>query len=335
VASSLAVIVAAVVVVIDSTGGSTGGKSSGHHGADGSAAVAAPPASSKPAIATVQASANGAAMDPSYFAPGACVGYTPTEGDRHTTVFLDAGHGGIDPGGTGTTTSGVAISEAKLTLAVELDAMARLRAEGFTVVVSRTRDTTVLRLGADDVSQGALTLTGAHDDEVARDICANDVKAQALLGIYFDSGGSPANAGSVTAYDRSRPFWRSSFRLATLVQDDVLASMNAQGWGIPDEGTLPDSGLGSLAPADSPHSGLAVKAAGYNHLLLLGPAEAGYFTHPSQMPGALIEPLFLTDPFEGSVADSAAGQRAIAAGMAKAISAYFAPVASPSPPAST
>jgi N-acetylmuramoyl-L-alanine amidase len=317
-ATVVVLIVVAVIVVVDSTGG----KSSPDHDAGRATA----PSPSKPkATAPVLASPDGTAIDASYFAQGACMGYTPTTGNRHTTVFLDAGHGGVDPGGTGTTESGTAISEAKLTLAVELDTMALLRAQGFTVVVSRTEDTTVLRLAPDDVSQGALTLLGAHDDVVARDICANDAKADVLVGIYFDAGGSPSNAGSVTGYDASRPFWKSSRRLATLVQEDVLTSMNAQGWGIPDEGALPDGGLGSLVPADSPGAGLAVKAASYNHVLLLGPAEAGYFGHPSEMPGALIEPLYLTDPFEGTVADSAAGQQAIARGLATAIKQYFAP----------
>jgi N-acetylmuramoyl-L-alanine amidase len=272
-----------------------------------------------------QATNAGLAIDPAYFATGACMSFAPTSGDRHLVVFLDAGHGGVDPGGTGTTESGQAISEANLTLPVELDTMALLRAQGFTVVVSRTSDTTVLRLRSDDISEGSLTLIGTHDDEAARDVCANEAHADALVGIYFDAGASADNAGSVTGYDRDRPFWRDNMRLAQLVQTDVLAAMNAHGWGIPDEGTLPDSGLGSVAPTDNTSTGLAAEALAYNHLLLLGPAEAGYFSTPSQMPGALIEPLYLTDPFEGSIADSSAGQQAIAAGLARALEQYFAP----------
>jgi N-acetylmuramoyl-L-alanine amidase len=41
------------------------------------------------------------------------------------------------------------------------------------------------------------------------------------------------------------------------------------------------------------------------------------------MPGALIEPLFITDPFEGTIADSTTGQRAIADGIAGAVDQYF------------
>ena len=84
----------------------------------------------------------------------------PTQGDRHQTVFLDAGHGGIDPGGVGTTSAGTAIDEAHLTLPVELDAMQLLRAEGFRVVVSRTTQSTVVRLGPGMESGGELTLAG-------------------------------------------------------------------------------------------------------------------------------------------------------------------------------
>ena len=145
-------------------------------------------------------------LDPSAFASGACVAFEPTKGDRHETVFLDAGHGGIDPGGVGTTQSGKTIYEADETLPVELDAMALLRAKGFRVVVSRTKDTTVVRLSTADESGGALTLQGSHDDVVARDECANDADARALVGIYFDAGASAQNAGSLTAYDAARTF---------------------------------------------------------------------------------------------------------------------------------
>lgn len=274
-----------------------------------------------------QASASTAphALDPSAFAPGACESMPPTAGDRHTTVFLDAGHGGIDPGGTGETESGTAISESTLNLPIELDTAAILRSAGFTVVVSRTEDTTVLRLGPDDTSDGELTLLGAHDDAAARDQCADDAHANLLVGIYLDAGSSPDEAGSLTAYDPARPFVASNQRFANLLQSDVLGAMNGQGWQIPDDGTLPDTGLGSTVQPTSPGSSLAAQAAAYDHLLLLGPAEPGYFDTPSTMPGALIEPLYLSDPFEGSIAASAPDQQVIAGGIAKAVEAYFAP----------
>jgi N-acetylmuramoyl-L-alanine amidase len=267
-------------------------------------------------------------VDAARFAPGACQELAPTRGDTHTTVFVDAGHGGLDPGGVGHTQSGAEVDEAHTTLPVELDAAGLLRAAGFTVVVSRTGDTTVARIPDSEIINGSLDLQASHDDVAARDRCANEAGAALLVGIYFDAGASSTAAGSVTGYDTARSFSADNQRFATLLQHDVIGAMNAKGWGVPDEGAIPDSGLGSVAPTTG-SSGLASAAASYNHLLELGPAQPGFFTTPSRMPGAVIEPLFLTDPFEGSLAASATGQRTIAGGLAQAVEQYFAPAPAP------
>jgi len=153
-------------------------------------------------------------------------------------------------------------------------------------------------------------------------VCADLARAAVLVGIYFDSGASPSDGGSVTTFDAARPFHAANLRLATLVQTDVLAAMNARGWQIPDDGVQPDSVEGSLV-ATSSDSPIARAAADYGHVLLLGPAAAGFFTTPSQMPGALIEPLFVTDPFEGSLAASPVAQQVIAHGLARAVVQYL------------
>jgi N-acetylmuramoyl-L-alanine amidase len=268
--------------------------------------------------------AGGQSLDPTLFATGSCVAYPPTQGDRGQTVFLDAGHGGLDPGGVGGTRSGTTIYEADETLPVELDVMALLRADGYRVVVSRTGPSTVLRLGPADTSDGVLSLQGAHDDVAARAQCADDANAQVLVGIYYNAGGSPQDAGSVAVYDNDRPFAADNLRLADLVQDDVLSGLNAQGWGIPNDGVQSDTGFGSM-DGDAATGGLAEEAADYNHLMLIGPAMPGYFTTPSQMPGVVIEPLYITDPFEGAIAASSSGQSVIARGIASAVEHYLTP----------
>jgi N-acetylmuramoyl-L-alanine amidase len=263
-------------------------------------------------------------LDPGTFAPGACVAYKPTVGDNHESVFLDAGHGGIDPGGVGTTSTGQQVDESTVNLAIELDTMALLRARGYRIVVSRTQDNTVVRLTPVDLSDGVLSLHGSHDDVVARDVCGNLAHADALVGIYMDAGGSSQNAGSVTVYDTDRPFATANTRLAGLLQTDVLAAMNAHGWQIPDDGAEPDSGFGSSV-GDPSAGGLAAAAAAYNHLLLIGPAAPGFFSSPSAMPGAVIEPLYLTDPFEASIATSSPDQSVLAQGMASAVEQFLKP----------
>jgi len=276
------------------------------------------------AAISVTHTSTASAIEPSYFAKGACMSFPPTSGDRHLTVFLDAGHGGLDPGGVGETESGSQIEESTVNLQIELDTMAILRAQGFRVVVSRTENSTVLKLGPGDTDGQLLSLQGSHDDVAARDVCANKAGADLLVGIYMDAGASPQNAGSVTTYDTDRSFSAANLTFATLLQNDVLSGMNAEGWNIPNDGIVSDATEGSSVgdPADG---GLAAESANYDHLMLLGPASPGYFSTPSQMPGAVIEPFFLTDPFEGSIAASTGGQEVVAKGVASAVEQYFVP----------
>ena len=258
--------------------------------------------------------AAGVPVAPALFSPGACVAYRPLSGNRHRTVFLDAGHGGPDPGAVGVTAAGREVAEASETLSVVFDTAALLRRAGFTVVLSRTGPGPVALLGPGDLSGTLLTAQGVRDDVGARDVCANMAHASVLVGVY-DNAGAAGGAGCITAYDTARPFAAANRRLAGLLQAAVLGAMNRRGWQIPDAGVASDSGLGSVVTA--------VDAA-YGHLILLGPAKPGYFSTPSQMPGALIEPLFLTDPFEASIAASTLGQQVIAAGLAAGIEQYFA-----------
>lgn len=251
-------------------------------------------------------------VDQRLFASGACVAYAPTSDDRNLTVFLDAGHGGADPGGMGYTQQWHTISEAWVNLHVEMDAMELLTQQGFRVVVSRTGTGLVHPAGPGDMYEGALTSQGLRADIAARDQCANMAGASLLVGIYMNAG--YWGGGAVTAYCAARPFAASNERFAGMLETDVLHELNTHGYGIPNLGLQTDDQLGSS-------SGEAADS--YGHLMLLGPAKRGYFSTPSQMPGALIEPLFLTDPFEGSVAASSRGQNLMAEGIAHAVMNYF------------
>ena len=119
--------------------------------------------------------------------------FPPLTGNRHLTVFLGAGHGGLDPGAVGLTSTGIRSTQADETLPVVLDTMTILRRAGFQVVVSRTGPTSVLRLRPGDVSGHVLSVVGSHDDVAARDVCANAARANVLVGVYFNSGANTAS----------------------------------------------------------------------------------------------------------------------------------------------
>jgi N-acetylmuramoyl-L-alanine amidase len=230
-------------------------------------------------------------------------------------VFIDAGHGGPDPGGVGRTSTGKLIDEAPLNVLVATDAATLLRRHGFSVVLSRTGPAAVARPMPGDLIGAAFTPTGRLRDLVARDLCADLAHADLVIGMDFNAASSPAAAGSVTLYDAVRRYAPASLRLAALVQREVLVSLRREGAAVPDLGVHTDVGFGSaLTAADRD----------YGHLVLLGPAKRGYLDTPTMVPAALIEPLFLTDPSEASLADSRAGQEAIGRGLAHAVERFFA-----------
>ena len=256
---------------------------------------------------------------PAGLVAGTCVEFDPTGADRHRTIYVDPGHGGPDPGAVGN-----GLKEEDLTLAVALRLKDMLRADGFRVVLSRVGDTSVAKLADSQVVNGAITNSGAHIDTIARIACGNTAGADAMVAIHFNAFDDPSASGAETFYDDARDFSAANLRLANLLQGSLQASFKRSGWQVYDRGVISD--------ADTGHTGLTAAADAYGRLMELGPAKAGWNDHPSQMPGALVEPFFVTDPIEAQVASSKAGQAAIAACLEQGLGAFLAPAA-PSPTA--
>jgi N-acetylmuramoyl-L-alanine amidase len=225
----------------------------------------------------------------------------PAHSGSGKTVFIDPGHGGLDPGVVGGT-SGRQVLEKDATLAVASRLSDLLRADGYRVVMARTQDSTVVKLSASDSVLGSLTSTAEHRDLVTRAACANAAGAAALLSIHFDAFADPTVGGTETFYDSARTFGPVSLRLATDLQAALVAAL-----GTADRGVWTDDQL--AAPT------LTTSGSTYGHLIELGPMSSGWVDDPSQMPGALVEPLFLTNPAEARLAMDAAGQQVIAAAL--------------------
>lgn len=245
------------------------------------------------------------------YAAGACQAQGPTGRSRNRTVFVDAGHGGPDPGVLGTARgSQGALKESAAALAVATQLARQLRADGYRVVLSRTGDTSVRRFAADELAGGSLDPEQVRQDLQARVRCANDSHAQALLSIHFNGYGDPSVGGSQTTYDSARPFADQSERLARSVQAALREQLQLQDRGVVTEDAL-----------DVPT--LSDRAGSYGHLVLLGPAQPGWLDRGSAMPGVLVEPLFLTAPAEAGIATSASGQRRIARALAAGVESYL------------
>jgi N-acetylmuramoyl-L-alanine amidase len=213
------------------------------------------------------------------------------------------------------TQSGQRLNEKGVTLPVVLNAARLLRADGYRVVVSRASDTSVARLGPADVSSGTLTLQGEHRDTAARVDCANLAQARALVSVHFNAFSDGSAGGSLTTYDDVRTFAAASQQLAQRVETQVVSALDATGLSVTDRGVVTDKTVGADA--------LSPEAAAYGRLLLLGPAAPGWLDHPSTMPGALVEPLFLSNAAEEAAVVTPSCQEAIAGGIAKAVDQFL------------
>lgn len=231
---------------------------------------------------------------------GACMAFEPADGRYSKTVFVDPGHGGLDPGVVGSA-SGRQVLEKTVALNVGMRLGQLLRADGYRVVLSRTGDTSVVKLADSDSVDGAMTASAVHRDLIARIACANASSASAMVSIHFDAFDDPSVAGSETFYDAARAFSSSNHQLATTLQSALVSEL-----GVDDRGVWTDDGVGTA---------LSSEGTLYGHLVLLGPAATGWVDQPSGMPGALVEPLFLTNATDARLAADAAGQQRIASAL--------------------
>jgi N-acetylmuramoyl-L-alanine amidase len=209
------------------------------------------------------------------------------------------------------------VQEKNVNLAVALGALPLLRAEGFTVVLSRNADTLVTRTSASDFASGTLTAAAERKDAQARVACANFTRAQVLIVIHLNAYADPTTNGAATVYDSARPFHASSERLALLVQQDLLNQFHTAGWPVPDRGVEDDRAAVDQVPTAGPDA--------EEHLLEIDPSGPQGLQQPSAMPGALAEPLFVTHPAEADVAVDPKGVHAMAAGLSDAVAAFFGP----------
>ena len=137
-------------------------------------------------------------------------------------VYLDAGHGGYDPGA-----SYFGISEKSLTLAIQSRVKAKLESEGYQVVTTRTSDTYV--------------------DLTDRSRAANASESDIFVSIHINASGSSATQGIETYYYQPYAEYPSrinatyhanptrlsmSDTLANAIQSSLINATGAQNQGV-------------------------------------------------------------------------------------------------------
>ncbi len=240
------------------------------------------------------------------FAPDACVAYAPLSGPSRGTVVLDPAGDSADPGAVGRSDSGAQVPEARATLPAVLDAVPLLRRAGYRVVVSR-------------LTSRALVpgVVSAAADARAQIRCADAAHAGVLVALDYGAAATLTATGALAAWDPARPFAGRNERLAALLLSSVRSALARAGQAAPRIGVVRDT------PVQAPE--LTGLASARGHLLLLGPAPGRL----SVMPGAVVMPLLLSNPYEASLAMTPAVQEAVGAGIARGVERFLRQVSGP------
>ena len=253
-----------------------------------------------PPTAAVVASSPAAGPSPGA-SPVATPGATPRGAE---VVCLDLGHGGQDWGNVRIENDQVVLKEKDLTLQHGLELADRLRADGIAVVTTRDTDQEANPTDADVNGDG--TVAGPDvtaksdelDDQQARVNICNEVGADLLVSMHYNASDNTALEGYEIWFNDERPFSNESERFATLIHGELGSAMRAAGLDATDRGI------------------------GIEDHAVTGPARPGKLV-PSEMPGAVVEALFLSNDVDAAFVQTAAGREAIIGAYERAIVRFF------------
>ncbi len=215
-------------------------------------------------------------------------------------IVLDPGHGGKEIGASFTFPDGTVLREKDLTLQIALKTAALLRAAKIPVILTRTTDSWVDWQMKDVDGNGVVNL--ADDLQMRVDI-ANNAHATLFLSIHLNGDDNSAISGTTMYYDAARPFSDRSEYFAGLLDREAVAQLAQIGYNTVNRGVQTDS---QAVGQDS-------------HFYVLGPDAA----RPIQMPGALAEGLFLTNPHDAAQLRDPRTLDALARAYARAIELYY------------
>ncbi|HXH22222.1 MAG TPA: N-acetylmuramoyl-L-alanine amidase [Dehalococcoidia bacterium] len=215
-------------------------------------------------------------------------------------VALDPGHGGDE---VGAAWNGVVEKHSNLDMALRVEAL--LIAQGFNVLVVRRTDERV----SPDPNLPPVGGSPTRVDLQARIDMANAAGADVWVSIHSNGSSDRTQSGVEVWYDPNRAFGQQNLDLAWLLQRYILDELWAYGYPAVDRGIKDDACF-------------RYRNGRCFQLYVLAERANGRGT---QMPGALVEALFVSNPADNSVLADEAGRDAIARGIARAISDFLGP----------
>lgn len=230
---------------------------------------------------------------------------SPVAGVAGRIVCIDPGHGGADLGNVRVEDNQIVLREKDFTLDHSLLLAERLRLQGIEVVMTRTTDTEVNPDNIDVNNDGTVAAAEGEansnqtDDLQARINICNQAGADILVSVHYNGAENVFLQGYEVWYNGDRPFSDESARLASLMHTQLGIQFAAAGYEAFDKGIgLEDHGL-------------------------TGPARPGDLV-PSEMPGIIVEGLFLSNDEDAAFVVTEAAASALVTAYEQAILNYFA-----------
>jgi N-acetylmuramoyl-L-alanine amidase len=224
--------------------------------------------------------------------------------DSRNIVCIDPGHGGEDLGNVRVENGRIALQEKDIVLEHSLMLAERLRQKGFEVVLTRERDTEVNPSNEDVNGDGTVAPEGGParteqlDDLQARVNICNLAAADLLVSVHYNGAENEFLAGYEVWFNDDREFSGRSEAFATFMHEALEKAYADAGYEAVDRGI------------------------GIEDHVLTGPERPGELV-PSEMPGAVIEGLFLSNDDDATFVQSDIADDTLVGAYEEAITRYF------------
>lgn len=204
--------------------------------------------------------------------------------EKEVDVGLDPGHSFADVGAVGG-----GVKEYEITLPIAMRVKELLEEQGLTVALSRQDEYPLTDFSDPDPTERIRIEQEARIAAVG--------KARAYISIHFNGYGDPRVRGAETYYNGDN-HGRDSLLLARAIQSALIAEVSyTTGYPLPNRGVKEDLWAGKP----------------YGH----------FFSLRGDMPSALVEAMFLSNPREAALMAKGEAREAVAKGIAAGILEYF------------
>jgi len=224
--------------------------------------------------------------------------------DGRNIVCIDPGHGGEDLGNVRLENGRITLQEKDFTLEHSQLLADRLREKGFEVVLTRETDTEVNPSNEDVNGDGTVAPEGGParteqiDDLQARVNICNLAAADLLVSVHYNGAENTFLSGYEVWFNDEREFSGRSEAFATFMHEALEKGFASAGYDAVDRGI------------------------GIEDHVVTGPERPGELV-PSEMPGAVVEGLFLSNDKDAAFIQSDRADEALVGAYEEAITRYF------------